>query len=110
MLDHQIDQLAVAELVFRQSQLFENRLTLTQEVSWLELHLANQFSELLPAQRLDVVVHFVKRNATLTEQLVHLATLRSSGLFVNCDRVWHFCYGKIPLTLVASTTLPTARM
>src|ERR1041385_2828505 len=110
MLDHQIDQLRITELVFRQSQLFVDRLTLTQEISRLQLHLANQFGEFLPAQRLDVVIHLLKRNAALTEQLVHFATLRSRGLFVNCDRVSHVSYGKIPLTFVASATLPTASM
>src|SRR5215213_8114466 len=110
MFDHQVDQLAIAELVFRQSQFLVNRLTLPQKISRLQLHLANQLSEFLPAQRLDVIVNLVKRNAALTEQLVHLATLRSSRFFVNCDCVCHVSYGKIPLTLVASTTRPTASM
>src|SRR6185369_13286642 len=83
------------------------RFTLSQKLARLHVHFAKQLSEFLFTQRLNVVINFLVRNATLTEQLVHLATLGSSWFFVNCDRVCHD-YGKIPLTLVASTTLPTA--
>jgi len=89
MLDHQPNQLAVAELVFRQSKLFINRLTLTQEIARLQVHLAQQLRQLLPAQRRDVIVYFLERNATLPEQLVQLATLRSRWLFVDLNFIRH---------------------
>src|SRR6185503_9330949 len=43
MFDHQSDQLTIAELIFSQSQFFVDGLTLTQQLSRLEIHLANQF-------------------------------------------------------------------
>src|ERR687891_1465707 len=104
MLNHQPDQLAVAELFLRQPKLLVNRLTLPQKLSRLQIHLANQFSEFLSSQRSNIIIHFLKRNAALPEQLVHLATFRSSRFFVNSDLVCHSSYGNIPLTLVASTT------
>src|SRR5829696_2500272 len=108
MLDHQPDQFAVAEFVFRQPKLFINGLTLTQKIPRLQIHLAKQLGKFLPAEWFYVVIDFLVRNAALTEQLVHLATLRSSRFFVNRDLVRHFLYGKIPLMFVASATLPTA--
>src|ERR1041384_818643 len=107
MLNHHCDELAIAELVLAQSELFVCRFTLSQKISRLQVHFTKQLREFLLTHWLNVVIDFLVRNAALTEQLVHLSTLGSSWFFVNCDCIRHN-YGKIPLTLVASTTLPTA--
>src|SRR5262249_4581962 len=88
MLDHHRDQFAVAEFVLRQSELFVDRLTLPQKIARLQVHFTKQLREFLLTQRLNVVINFLKRNATLTEQLVHLATLGSSWFFVNCEHLF----------------------
>src|ERR1700752_1534076 len=85
MLNHHGDKLAVAELVLVQSELFVDWFTIPQKVQRLHVHLSKQLTEFLLTQRLNVVINFLKRNAALTEQLVHLATLGSSWFFVNCD-------------------------
>ena len=89
MFDHESNQLVVAEVSVRQAEFFVNRLTLAQQIAWLQLQLTNEFSELLLTQRLDVVIHLFKRNTTLPEQFVEFATFRSSGFFVNGDVVCH---------------------
>jgi hypothetical protein len=107
MLDHQRDQLAVAKLVLAQPELLINRLTLSQHIARLKIRFANQLGQLLSTQRLVVIIDLFKRNTALTEQFVQVTTCRSSRFFVDSYLVAHN-YGKIPLTLVASATLPTA--
>src|SRR6185369_1476453 len=89
VFDHQRNQLTVVELAFAESQLFINRFTLAQKLTRFQVQLSHEFGELLLAQGLNVVIHLLKCNATLPEQLVHFATLRSSRFFVDRDFVSH---------------------
>jgi len=87
MLDHQRDDLVIAEILLTKFQFTINRFTRPQKLARLDAHLFEQLAQFLFAQRLDVVVNFFEVDATLTEQLVQLATLRSSRFFVNGDSV-----------------------
>jgi hypothetical protein len=61
-----------------------------EQVARFELHLPQQLAQLFRAERLDVIVDLLERDAALTEQAVSLSTFRSSRLFVNGDFVVHF--------------------
>ena len=89
MLDHQRNDFFVAEFFLTQTKLAIDSFTRAQELARLDIHLLDQFAQFPLAQRLDVVIDFLKVHATLTEQLVQLATLRSSRLFVDCNLVGH---------------------
>jgi len=66
-----------------------DRFACAQEFARLDSHLLHQLAQLLFAERYVVVVNLFKREATLTEQLVSLATFRSSRFFVDGDFVCH---------------------
>ena len=85
MLDHQRNNFIGREFTATQIEFFIYRLAGAQELTGLDLHLGDQISQLLLRERLSVVVHFLKRNAALPEQLVQFTTLRSSRLFVDCN-------------------------
>jgi len=89
MLYHERDYFFVAEFFLTQTKLAIDSFTRAQKLARLDAHLLDQFAQFPLAQRLDVVIDFLKAHATLTEQLVQLATLRSSRLFVNSDFVSH---------------------
>ena len=89
MLDHQIDELCVTELAFGQAQLAIDGLSWAQEFPWGDFQLADQFRQLFLSKRFDVVIDLFERYATLPEQPIHVAALRSSGLLVNDDWVSH---------------------
>ena len=89
MLDHQSDELIVAQFALAKAELAINRFTRPQKLARLKAHLLEQLAQFLFAQRLDVIVNFFEIDATLTEQLVQLATLRSSRFFVNGDSLRH---------------------
>ena len=125
MLDQQRNDLIVAEVLLPQTELAIDRLAGAEEFARLDAHLPDQLAQVLFAERLKIVIDLRKRNATLTEQLVGLTTLRSSRLFVDGDLIantsnpwaWVFgdqgrktVYGKLPRTRVASATRSTASM
>ena len=85
MLDHQRDEYIIAQVALSKVEFAINRFARAQELARLEAHLLEQLAKFLFAQRLDVIVNFFEIDATLTEQLVQLATLRSSRFFVNSD-------------------------
>ena len=89
MLDHQRDDLIVGELLLSKFEFPINRFTRSQKVARFHTHLLKQLAQLLFAQRLDVIVDLFEIDATLTEQLVQLATLRSSRFFVNGNHTGH---------------------
>ena len=89
MLDHQRDDFIITQFLFAKFELAIDRFTRAQKLARIEAHLFEQLAQFLFAQRLDVVVNFFEIDATLTEQLVQLATLGSSGFFVNSDSVGH---------------------
>jgi hypothetical protein len=89
MLDHQRDELIFAQFGLAKVEFAINRFARAQKLARLEAHLLDQLAQLLFAQRLDVVVNLFEIDATLTEQLVQLATLGSSRFFVNSDFVGH---------------------
>lgn len=87
MLRHQRSDLSVGQVLLPKFELAINRFASTQKFARLDAHLLEQLAQFPLAQRLDVVVDLFEIDATLTEQLVQLATLGSSGFFVNCDFV-----------------------
>ena len=89
MLDHQRDDLIIAKFALTKVEFAINRFARAQKLARLEAHLFEQLTKFLFAQRLDVIVNFFEIDATLTEQLVQLATLGSSRFFVNSDFVGH---------------------
>ena len=89
MLDHQRDELVVAQFALAQIKFAINRFTCAQKLARLAAHLFEQLAELFLAQRLDVIVHLLEIDATLTEQLVQVATFRSSWFFVDGDFTGH---------------------
>ena len=89
MLNHQRDEFIIAQFAFAKIEFAINRFTRPQKLTRLNTHLLEQLAQLLFAQRLDVVVNLFEIDATLTEQLVQLATLRSGRFFVNSDFVRH---------------------
>jgi hypothetical protein len=91
MLDHQRDDFIIAEIPLTKVEVAIDRFAGAEKLARIEAHLFEQLAEFLFAQRLDVVVNFFEIDATLTEQLVQLTTLRSSGFFVNSDHKNVFC-------------------
>ena len=89
MLDHQCDQLVVAQFLLTQRQLAIDRFTRAKEFARPQLHFLDQSAQLLFAQRFEIIINFFESDATLPEQLVQLATLGSSWLFVNGNVVGH---------------------
>lgn len=89
MFYHQRDNLIIREFAGTQTKLSIDGFAGSQEIARRQLHLAEQLGKLLPCKWFDVVVHLFKRYATLPEQLVHFATLRSSRFLVNGDLVAH---------------------
>ena len=87
MLDHQRDELIVAQFALAKVEFAINRFARPQEPARFHAHFLKQVPQLLFAQRLDVIVDLFEIDATLTEQLVQLAALRSSRFFVNSDFV-----------------------
>ena len=89
MLQHKFDQFVIRKHVLTQSQIFISSLAFAQQVTRFEFHLAEQIAQLSFRQRLNVIIDFLERDATLTEQLVDFSTLRSSWFFVNNDLICH---------------------
>lgn len=89
MLDHQRDDLIVAQFAFAKVEFAINRFARAQKLARLQFHLLEQLAQFFFAQRRYVVVDLFEIDATLTEQLVQLATLRSSRFFVDGDFVGH---------------------
>ena len=89
MLDHECDNLIIAQFLCAKIEFAIDRFTCAQKLARLESHLLEQLAQFLFAQRLDVVVDLFEIDATLTEQLVQLATLRSSRFLVDGDFVGH---------------------
>jgi hypothetical protein len=89
MLDHQRDDLVVAQFALAKIEFAINRFARAQKLARLDAHLFEQLAQFLFAQRLEVIVNLFEIGATLTEQLVQLATLRSSRFFVNGDFLRH---------------------
>ena len=103
MLDHQRDDLIIAQFTPTKVEFAINRFARAQKLARIEAQLVEQLAQFLFAQRLDVIVNFFEIDATLTEQLVQFATLGSSRFFVNGDSVGHLnleCGGLTPLLIV----------
>lgn len=110
VLDHQRNDLVIAQLFLSQAELAIYRFARAQQLARLDFHLLNQVAQLLFAQRLEVVINLLEVDTALPEQFVQLATLASRRLFVDRDLIRHGFYGNIPLTLVASATRSIARI
>src|SRR6266571_4511027 len=95
MLDHQRNYLIIAKVFLTQTKFAIDSLARAQKLARLDAQLLDQLAQFLLAQGRDIVIHFLKRDATLTEQLVHFATLRSSGLFVDGDLVFHLIWSAV---------------
>lgn len=89
VLRHERDNLVVGKLFLSQFQFAVDGFALAQDVAGREIHLRQEFAQLRLAQRLCVVIDFLKRDAALTEQPANLAALASSRLFVNYDFIVH---------------------
>ena len=89
MLDHQGDDFVIAEVFLAQTQLSIDRFAGAEQVARLDAHLLDQLSQFLCTQRLEIIVDLAEVDAALTEQLVQLATFRSSWFLVDCDFVFH---------------------
>jgi hypothetical protein len=85
MLHHQRDDLIIAQFPFAKIEFAIDRFARAQKLARLEANLPEQLAQFLVAQRLDVIVNLFEIDATLTEQLVQLATLGSSRFFVNSN-------------------------
>jgi hypothetical protein len=89
MLDHKRNNLVIAQLFFRQTEVAVDRFTRAQQLAGLDPHFLNQVAQLLLAQRLEVVINLIEVNTALPEQFVQLATFASSGLFVDNNFLRH---------------------
>ena len=110
MPDHQRDDLIIAQFTLTKFEFAINRFARAQKLARLEVHLFEQLAKFLFAQRFDVVVNLFEVDATLTEQLVQLATLGSSRFFVNSDHKDGLCtWGFVLCSLANLTALMTPR-
>ena len=89
MFDHQRDDLTVTEIFLANLQFAIDRFARAQKFARFNAHLLDEMAQLLFCQRLDVVVDLFEIDAALTEQLVQLATLRSSRFLVDRKLVCH---------------------
>ena len=87
MLNHQRDEFGFTEVALGQTQFTVDRLARSKKLTRSDLHLPDQFRQLLPGERLDVVVNLLEIHATLTEQPIQLAAFRSGRFLVNDNRV-----------------------
>src|SRR5882724_11912007 len=89
MLDHQRDNLVVAELTLSQAEFAIDWFALAQEITRLEFHLSEQVRELFLAERLDVIVNLIKVHAAIAQKPIHLAAFCTGWSFVNANLVYH---------------------
>jgi hypothetical protein len=89
MSGHEANGFFVGRVALGEAEFAVDGFARAQELARGDVHFGDELAQLRFANRLDVVVDFLKLDAALTEQPVNFSTLGSSRFLVDGDFVAH---------------------